>query len=168
DLLRIGVGGEFHLLQMHLEDLHATLAVGSVDEHLAVEATCSQQCRIKYLGTAGGGEQHDPRTRVESIHLREELVERLFLLVVPTHRVSAARAPQRVEFVDEDDGRRLLARLLEQIANPCCAHAYEHLDEFRATDREERHTGLPGHGAREKRLAGARWTHEQNALGNAT
>ena len=78
--------------------------------------------------------------------------------------IGAAGAAQRVEFVDEDDRRRLLARLLEQIAHPRRADADEHFDEFRAVDREERHAGLAGHRAREQRLAGARRPDQQDAL----
>src|SRR3712207_8977314 len=37
----------------------------------------------------------------------------------------------------------------------------------RAGDREERHAGLTGHGAREQRLAGARRPVEQHALRDA-
>ena len=61
----------------------------------------------------------------------------------------------------------LLARLLEQVADPRRADADEHLDEFRAADREERHAGLARHGARQQRLAGAGRPDEQHALRDA-
>ena len=86
----------------------------------------------------------------------EQLVQRLLLLVVAAAAgIGAAGAAERVELVDEDDAGRLLARLLEQVAHPRGADADEHLDEFRAVDREERHAGLARDGARQQRLAGA-------------
>src|SRR5690348_10284219 len=79
----------------------------------------------------------------------------------------AARAAERVELVDEDDRRRLAARLLEEIAYPRRAHADEHLDELRARDGEESDTGFARHRAREERLAGAGRPDEQDALRDA-
>ena len=93
--------------------------------------------------------------------------ERLLLLVVAAAAEGAAGAAERVELVDEDDRRRVLARLLEQVAHPRRADADEHLDEFRAGDREERHAGLAGDGARQQRLAGARRADQQHALRQA-
>ena len=45
----------------------------------------------------------------------------------------------RVDFVDEDDARRVFLALLEQIADARRADADEHLDEVRSTREEERH-----------------------------
>ena len=59
----------------------------------------------------------------------------------------------------------MLAGLLEEIAPAGGAHADEHLDEFRAGDREEGDAGLAGHGARQQGLARARRPDQQDALG---
>ena len=81
----------------------------------------------------------------------------------PRHRAHAARPPQRVQLVDEDDARRRLPRLLEQVAHPRGADAHEHLDELGAVGGEERHARLAGHRARQQRLAGAGRPHQQDA-----
>ena len=107
-----------------------------------------------------------PGAGIEAVELGEQLVEGLLLLVVAAERAGSAAAPERVEFVDEDDAGRRLARLLEQIADARRPDADEHLDEFRAGDREERDPGLAGYRAREQGLAGARRPDQQNALGN--
>src|SRR5207302_6151634 len=88
-------------------------------------------------------------------------------LVVTAAEPGAAMATDRVDLVDEDDARRVLLALLEQIADSARADADEHLDEVRAADREERHAGLARDRAREQRLAGARRAHHQDALRNA-
>jgi hypothetical protein len=79
----------------------------------------------------------------------------------------AAGAAECIELVDEDDGRRLGARLLEEVAYAGSAHADEHLHELRTADREERHAGLAGHGLRQQRLARAGRPDQQHALGHA-
>ncbi len=64
-----------------------------------------------------------PSDGVEPVHLREHLVERLLALVVTAAEPGAALAADGVDLVDEDDGRRLLARRLEQVADPAGADA---------------------------------------------
>ena len=58
-------------------------------------------------------------------------------------------------------------RACSKVPDARSADADEHLDELRAGDREERHAGFAGHGAREQRLAGAGRPDEQNALRHA-
>ena len=72
--------------------------------------------------------------RAEAVHLDQQLVERLVLLAGD---VVAARGADRVELVDEDDRRRVLARLAEQAPDARRAEAGEHLDERRRRLREE-------------------------------
>ena len=78
--------------------------------------------------------------------------------------VGAARAAERIELVDEDDCRRALARLLEQVANASGADADEHLDELGAVNGEKRHAGLARDCAREQRLACSGRPDQQHAL----
>ena len=115
-----------------------------------------QQRRIEHVGTVGRGDEDDAFVRLEAVHLDEQLVQRLLALVVAAAEAGAAMAADRVDLVDEDDAGRVLLALLEQVADARRADADEHLDEVRAADREERHVGFAGDGAREQRLAGAR------------
>src|SRR5437879_1406521 len=75
-------------------------------------------------------------------------------------------AADGVDLIDEDDARRVLLALLEEIANARRADADEHLDEVRSGDREKRRIRFARDRPREQRLAGARRTHQQNALRN--
>ena len=153
--------------RVDLEDLGAALAVGAVDHDLAVEAARAQQRRVEDVGPVGGRDEDDVVRHREAVHLDEQLVERLLALVVAAAEAGAAVAPDGVDLVHEDDAGAVLLGLLEQVAHARGADAHEHLDEVRAGDREERHAGLAGDGAREQRLAGARRPVEQHALGDA-
>ena len=84
----------------------------------------------------------------------------------PPPRPGAALAADGVDLVDEDDGRRLLAGRLEEVADPAGADADEHLHEVRAADRHEGHARLAGHGPGQQRLAGPGRADEQHALGD--
>ena len=142
------------------------LRSGPVDGDLAVEAAGAQEGGIEDVGPVGGRDHDDVVLGLEAVHLHQELVERLLALVVAAAEAGAAMAADRVDLVHEDDAGGVLLGLLEQVTHARGADADEHLDEVRAGDREERHAGLAGDGARQQRLAGARRPVEQHALGD--
>src|SRR5206468_12576281 len=92
------------------------------------------------------------------------LVERLLALIVTAPEAGAAVPPDRVDLIDEDDGRSGRLGLLEEVAHTGSAHADEHLYEVRSADREERHAGLARDRTREQRLARARRAEQEDAL----
>jgi len=64
------------------------------------------------------------------------LIERLLFLVVAAQmRRATPRMAERIKLVDKDNGRRLLAALLEQVAHPGGADPDVKLDKFGAVDR---------------------------------
>src|SRR5439155_5819655 len=72
-----------------------------------------------------------------------------------------------VDLVDEDDARRVLLALLEQVAHTGSAHAHEHLHEVRPADAEERHARFAGDRFGQEGLARPRRADDQDALRNA-
>ena len=153
--------------RVHFENLLAAFEIGAVDDDLPVEAAGTQQRGIEHVGPVRRGDQNDAGVLIEPVHLDEQLVERLFALVVPAAEAGAALAADRVDLVDEDDARRRLLRLIEQIADARGADADEHLDEVGAGDRKERHARLAGDRAREQRLTGSGRPQQQHAFGDA-
>src|SRR5207244_9555377 len=109
---------------------------------------------------------HDDLIRFrEAVELDEELVQRLVLLAVEA--VSRSGGTDGIELVDEDNRGRMLARLLEEAADPRGAEAGEHLDERGRALRVEGGARLPRAGLREQRLAGSRRAVEEDSLRNA-
>ena len=133
------------------------------DHDLAVEAARTQQRRIEHVGAVGRGDHDHAFAAFEAVHLDQQLVERLLALVVSTAQAGAAMAADRVDFVDEDDARRVLLGLLEHVAHAAGADADEHLDEVRTGDREERHLRFARDRFRQQRLAGAGRADHQHA-----
>jgi hypothetical protein len=153
-------------MRLPRQDGEALFEVRERHHDLAVEAARTQQSRVQDVGPIGGGDDDDALGRVEPVHLREHLVERLLAFVVPAAEAGAPLAADRVDLVDEDDGRRLLAGRLEQVADPAGADADEHLHEVRAAHRQEGDACLTGHRPRQQRLARSGRAHEQHALGD--
>ena len=119
---------------MNLEDFLSALDVGNVDVDLSVESARTHKSRIENVRTVGRRHDDNRAACFETVHLNEELIEGLFSFVVAAAQARASLTSDRVDFVDEDDARHVLLRLLEQISDARCAHAYEHLNEVRTAD----------------------------------
>src|SRR3546814_53053 len=100
----------------------------------------------------------------EAVHLDEQLVQRLLALVVAVAEAGAAMAADRVDFVDEDDARRVALRLFEHVADARRTHTDEHFDEVRTRNGEEGHAGFTRDRAGEQGFASAGRADEQSAL----
>ena len=155
------------LARVHLQDTFSPSDVGSWYDNVPIEATRTEQCGIQYVRPVGCGDKNDSLVGLESIHLDQQLVQRLFPFVIAAAEAGAAVTPDCVDFVDKNDARRLLFALNEQIANPRCADADEHFNEIGTTDAEERHPGFARDGASQQRLASSRRPDEQTSFGNS-
>ena len=129
DEVEIDIGGDPLVLDVHLEDLTTIIEFGEGHDHLSVESARAQQCRIKNVGSVGGGDHDDACGDLETVHLREHLVEGLFTFVVASTETGSALATDGVDLVDKDDGAAELAGVLEQIAHPTGTNTDEHLHE---------------------------------------
>ena len=100
---------------MDAQDRLAAVQVRRADEHLAVEAAGPEERRVEVLKAVRGAHDDDLSTLVEAVELDEELVQRLVVLAMEA--AALAGGADGVELVDEDDRGRVLARLLEELAD---------------------------------------------------
>ena len=113
-----------------------------------------------------------PRTMTPSAPVNPSISVRIWLSVCsrsswPPMLVGAAPGPaDGVELVDEDDGRRRLLGLLEQVADPAGPDPDDHLDELRGRHREEGDARLAGQSPGQQGLARPRRPRQQHALGD--
>ena len=108
DDLGIDIRRQRHLAHVHFKDLLATDHIRVGHDDLAVEAAGPQQRRVEHIRPVGGGDQDHSLVRLETIHLDQQLVQRLFALVIAAAQPGAAVAANGVDFVDEDDAGRIL------------------------------------------------------------
>jgi hypothetical protein len=105
---------EAHLLVVDLNDLLAILIVGIGDFQMELEAAGTQQGRVKDLDEVGRADDEDQFFLAEAVHLRQQLVDHRVLDAGAG--VGAASAGERVQFIEDDDGRRRLPGLVEDLA----------------------------------------------------
>src|SRR5699024_6538385 len=118
-----------HVFHVHLEYLLAAAYIRQRHHHLAVETTRAQQRRIEHIGTVGSGDDDDAFTAFEAVHFHQQLVQGLLAFVMPAAEAGTTLTTDGVDFVNEDDARRLLLGLLEHVAHTGCADTDKHFHE---------------------------------------
>ena len=163
--IAVEIGVEFDVAQVHVEYLRPLLDVGQSDLYLPVETPRTHERLVENVGPVRGGKNDDARIGTETVHLRQELVERILAFVVAGEAgILAAGTSHGVYFVDEDDAGRLLLGLAEEVAHARCPHPDKHLHEIRTTHGKERHVGLTGHRLGKQRLTRSGRADEQRSL----
>ena len=167
DTLEIDIVAQRLAPGVDLQDLLAALDIGQTHIHAPVKAAGAQQRVIENVGAVGRRHDDDALVIRKAVHFDEQLVERLLTLVVAAAETAAALAADRVDLVDEHDGRGDLLGLVEQITHARRADADIEFDKVRARDGQKLHAGLARDRAGHERLAGTRRADEQHALWNA-
>ena len=128
--------------RMDFEYLFSSCDVRDADDDLPVETARSEERRIQYIRTVCRRQNDDAGILRESIHLYEELVQRLFSFIMAAAQACASLTSDRVDLIDKNDTRRVLLSLIEQVSDSGCADTDEHLHKVRTADGEERHARL--------------------------
>ena len=104
---------QFLVAAMHIEDGQSSLDIWRINAHLAVETTRTHEGRVQHVWAVGGGDDDNSAVSLESIHLREELVEGLFPFIVPTTDTSSPLATYGINFIDKDQTRAIFLSTFE-------------------------------------------------------
>mmetsp|Transcript_138958 Transcript_138958/g.241627 ORF Transcript_138958/g.241627 Transcript_138958/m.241627 type:complete len:306 (+) Transcript_138958:1432-2349(+) len=140
--------------------------VRHVHRSLPVETTRTQERRIQDVRPVGGRKDNDTSVARETVHLGQDLVQRLLTLVVTLTNTGTTGSAHSINLIDEDQARSVLVGLLEQVPHSASTNTDEHLNEFGTRAAEERHTSLSGNSLGEKGLTGTRGANQQHPLGN--
>ena len=166
ELLKLNVLVHRLVLGVHAQNLLATLNIRTVDRHLAVKTAGTQQRRIQNVGAVGGGNQDDRLALLKTVHLDQQLVERLLALVVAATQAGSALTSHSIDLIDKDDRRGLGLGLLKEVAHAAGTDAHEHLDKVGTRNAKERYARFAGNSLGQQRLTGARRAHEQYTTRN--
>ena len=166
ELLKLNVLVHRLVLGMHAQNLLAALHVRTVDRNLTVKTAGTQQCRVQNVGAVGGGDQDDRLALLKTVHLDQQLVERLLALVVAATQAGSALTSHSIDLIDKDDRRGLGLGLLKEVAHAAGADAHKHLDKVGTRNAKERYARFAGNSLGQQRLTGARRAHEQYATRN--
>ena len=153
--------------RMYLQNVLAALHIRCADINLTVKTSRTQQRRIQNILTVGRCDDDDALVCTETVHLNQQLVQRLLALVVSAAKACASVTANRINLINKDNCRRLFLRLAEQVAHTRCADTDVQLYEVRTGDGQERNACFTGNRTRQQGFTGSRRAYQQNALWNA-
>ena len=129
--IEVEVVGLLDGTQVHLEDGTALVDIGQVHVYLTVETSGTQKRLVQDVGTVGCSQDDDTAVGTETVHLGEQLIQRILTLIIAASAdVAAAGTAYGVYLVDEDDARTLLLGLAEEVADTAGADTNEHFHEI--------------------------------------
>ena len=152
---------------MNLQDRLAAFEIRQLYRNSAIKTSRTGERRVEGFRTVGCSQDNHPVIALKAVHLRQQLVECLFALIVSADmRAAASLLTDRVDFIYKHDAGGFLLGLSEQITDFGRTHADKHFDEFRTGYREKRNISFTGHGLCEHGFAGSRRADQKDALGH--
>ncbi len=146
---------------MNLQNVQTALFVRHANLELAVKAARAAQCRVKDVRHVRRRNHDHAATRLQTVHERKQL--RHHAPFDFAARLLALRR-NRVNFVNENDGRSVLLGLLELLTQVFLGLAVILAHDFRTVNHDEVRIRLARHGARQQGLTGARRAVQQHSL----
>jgi len=151
---------------MHFENSFAALDIRSIQHHAAVKTPRTEQRRVKNIWTVGGRNNDYIGVRIKPVHFNQNLVERLFTLVVAAAQACATLPAYRINFVYKDDAGAVSLGLIKQVTHTAGTDTHKHLNKFGTRNAEKWNTGFTTDSFREKRFTCSRMAYEQHAFRN--
>ena len=121
----------FQRPQVHVKNGLPFLEVRHVHINLTVKTTSTHEGAVQNVSPVGGRQNDDTTVGAESIHLRQQLIEGVFALVIGAHAgILAPGTAHGIDLIDEHNARTLVFGLLEQIADTACPDTHKHFNEI--------------------------------------
>ena len=155
-----------HLAHVYIENLFATANVWQTHNHLTIETTRAQQRLVQHVGAVGCCNNDHTGIGFKSVHLNQQLVQGLLALIVTAARAGTAMTTHCINFIDKNNARRMLFRILEHVTYTRCTNTHKHLNEVGTRDAEERNPSFTGNCLSNKSLTRSRRAVEQNSARN--
>ena len=115
---------------MHFQNGLTSTHIGLIHNNLTIKTSGAKERRVEHVGTVRRRNDNNAFIGRKAIHLHEQLIERLFTLIVPPAKPGTTLAPDGIDLINEyDTGRRFL-RLFEEVTHTRCTNANEHLNKI--------------------------------------
>src|SRR3954470_18175344 len=102
---------------MNFQNAFASADIRTGNDHAPIKSTWSKESRIKYVRTVGRSNQNYAIVRFKPVHFDQQLVQRLFALVMTSTEAGATMTANRIDLVNINNAGRVLLPLFKQVAN---------------------------------------------------
>ena len=150
---------------VHLQNGKALVGLWQRNDDLAIEAAWSEKCGVQNVGAVSCCKNNNSFCCFEAVHFCQQLIERLFTLIVSAAKPGTTLATNRIDLINKDDCAPHFRCLLEEVANTACADTDKHFHEVGTSYRHKANACFTGNRAGKQCLAGTWRAYEQNSFG---
>lgn len=161
EICQIDVVGQRHAVSVYRKNGRPLRLVGAGELNQEVEPSRTQQCSVDLVEPVGGGDHGNAPQILNAVEFGQKLGDH------PVGNLATLATPvgsQGIDFIEEDDTGRGLARLAEYFAHSPFRLSYPHAEKLRSLDRDEIGAALAGKGLGQQRFSGTGNAIEQDAL----
>lgn len=159
NLLKVDIVTKLHVLCVDLENLKTTGRVGNTNINFAIETAETSEGRVDGVGAVSGSHDDNVGARLHAVHEGQELGDDTALDFTVGLVTLGSNG---VDFVNEDDGGRVLLSLFKGLAQVGLGLTGHLGHDFGTIDEEEEGTSLVGDGTGHQCLTGTGRTVEQD------
>lgn len=165
NLGQVDTSGKIHLAAVNAQNIRSGLDARRREFDFTIDAAWSEERGVQNVQTVRGHDDFDVLGGLETVQLVEELQHGALDLRVASRGAFDSRRTNAVDFVHEDDGRRMLTCHDEELAHHAGSFANVLLDEFRAGHSDEFTGSVVCDGSGEEGFACTGRAVEEHALG---
>ena len=136
---------QMYILRMNLQDLHTSLQVRLIYDNSTVKTSRTKKRLIQNLRTVRSTQYQNTLRSIETIHLRQQLVQRLLTLLITSTVFTVTASPNGINFIDKNNTWCILGCFLKQISYTGSSDTDIQFNKVRSGKREERHLGFSGY-----------------------
>ena len=157
-----------HFAHVDLENLLATTNIRQTNHNLTVKTTWTQERRVQHVRTVSGGNHNDAVIHLKAVHLNQQLVKGLLTLIMTAAHTVTTVTTDSINFIDEDNARRVLFSLLKHVTNTAGTNTHEHFNEVRTGNRKKRNLGFTSNRLGDQSFTGPRRANHQHTTRDST
>src|SRR6202044_860125 len=102
---KVHVFRQWNFSRVYAENFLTPLDVRTSHDHTPIETAGTQQRGVEYVWTVRSGDKNHTFVGFKTIHFNQQGIQGLLAFVVPPAQACATVAPNRVNFIDEDNTR---------------------------------------------------------------
>ena len=124
------IGCKWFILSMNLKNGFSAFNIGGINLNTSIKTTRAQKCWVQNVRTISCSNKNNCVTLCKTIHFYQQLIKRLFALIMTTANSSSTLTANRIYFVDKNNGRSCMFCLLKEVANTRSAYANKHFNKI--------------------------------------
>ena len=146
----------------------AAIQIRQINCYLPIKTPRAKQCAVQNIRAIRSSNYNHTLVPIKAIHFNKKRIQSLFTLIIAAAKTRATLTPYRIDFINENNTRRIFTTLLKHITHTRRANTNKHFDKIRTAYRVKRNIGFPCYCLRKQGFTRSWRTDHENAFRNTS